>query len=164
MSVREKANISESKMFLEVSRSSAKRCTLIGEVPVGVVLVLHYRIITSGFNCTQALTNPMAHAEMLAILSASKLVKHRYLLCCSLISTTEPCSMCLEMMLGGKVGCLTFPLLHLKQLGCSSKAPSNQHLEYLGHSTIRKLTVDAGCSRDLKAFFRRARITESKEF
>ncbi|AGO28285.1 tRNA-specific adenosine deaminase [Candidatus Tremblaya phenacola PAVE] len=151
MSVRVKANISESKMFLEASRSSAKRGTMIGEVPVGVVFVLHYRIIASGFNCTQALTNPMAHAEMLAILSASKLVKHRSLPYCSLISTAEPCSMCFGMMLGRKVGRLTFPMAHQKQLG------------HLDHSPIKKLIVDVGCSYDLKTFFRRAQILKAKE-
>ena len=65
-----------------------------GEVPVGAVVVCQNKIIARAFNQTEQLTDATAHAEMLAMTSASNYLGSKYLTDCTLFVTLEPCAMC----------------------------------------------------------------------
>jgi tRNA(adenine34) deaminase len=65
-----------------------------GEVPIGCVVVKDHHVIGKGFNQTVAKNNPMAHAEMLAIETASNSIADWRLNSCDLFVTVEPCLMC----------------------------------------------------------------------
>ncbi|MBO4444120.1 MAG: nucleoside deaminase [Bacteroidaceae bacterium] len=65
-----------------------------GEVPVGAVVVCQERIIARAHNQTERLTDVTAHAEMLALTSASNYLGGKYLTECTLYVTVEPCVMC----------------------------------------------------------------------
>ncbi|MFM2393252.1 MAG: hypothetical protein RLZZ546_1234 [Bacteroidota bacterium] len=64
------------------------------EVPVGAVIVCKNKIIAKAHNQTQMLNDVTAHAEILAITSASSYLNHKYLKDCTLFVTLEPCVMC----------------------------------------------------------------------
>ncbi len=64
------------------------------EVPVGAVVVCNGKIIARAHNQTQQLNDATAHAEMLAITSASNWIGGKYLHGCTLYVTVEPCAMC----------------------------------------------------------------------
>lgn len=65
-----------------------------GEIPVGAVVVCKNRIIARAYNQTEKLTDVTAHAEMLALTSASNYLGSKYLQECKLYVTLEPCVMC----------------------------------------------------------------------
>lgn len=65
-----------------------------GEVPVGAVVVCNDRIIARAHNQTEALHDATAHAEMIAITSATNFLGTKYLDECTLYVTLEPCVMC----------------------------------------------------------------------
>ncbi|MEM1408807.1 MAG: nucleoside deaminase, partial [Bacteroidota bacterium] len=65
-----------------------------GEIPVGAVIVVNNQIIARAHNQTERLSDPTAHAEMLAITAASNHLGTKYLSDCSLYVTLEPCGMC----------------------------------------------------------------------
>jgi len=65
-----------------------------GEVPVGAVVVARNRIIARAHNQTERLNDATAHAEMLAITSATNHIGAKYLGDCTLFVTLEPCVMC----------------------------------------------------------------------
>ena len=65
-----------------------------GEVPVGAVIVCGGEIIASAHNEREALGDPTAHAEVLAIRRAAKKLGRRRLHGCTLYVTLEPCPMC----------------------------------------------------------------------
>ena len=65
-----------------------------GEVPVGAVMVCDGRIIGRGHNQTERLKDATAHAEMIAITSATAWLGGKYLKDCTLYVTLEPCVMC----------------------------------------------------------------------
>lgn len=65
-----------------------------GEVPVGAVIVVNNRIIARSHNQVELLNDPTAHAEMLAITSASEALSGKYLEECTMYVTLEPCVMC----------------------------------------------------------------------
>ena len=81
------------KMMRE-ALEQAKLAMLCGDVPVGAVLVHEGSVIASAHNEREALLDPTAHAEVLAIRRAAKKLGRRRLSGCTLYVTLEPCPMC----------------------------------------------------------------------
>ncbi len=65
-----------------------------GDVPVGAVVVYKNNIIGRGYNQVELLGDPTAHAEMIAITSATATIGQKWLRDATLYVTVEPCSMC----------------------------------------------------------------------
>ncbi len=80
--------------FMNEAMKLARRAEEEGEIPVGAVMVAGNRIIARAYNQTEKLNDPTAHAEMLAITSATHYLGTKYLTDCSLYVTLEPCGMC----------------------------------------------------------------------
>lgn len=80
--------------FMREALKEAQKALEIGEVPVGAVVVCKNRIIARAHNQTEKLTDATAHAEMLAVTSASNYLGSKYLSECILFVSLEPCVMC----------------------------------------------------------------------
>jgi tRNA(adenine34) deaminase len=66
-----------------------------GEVPVGAVIVDQFGIVLAAEgNRTIEFKDPTAHAEILAIRSAARILSSERLTDCDLYVTLEPCAMC----------------------------------------------------------------------
>ena len=72
----------------------AKRALEEDEVPIGAVVVLNEKVIARGYNMTEKLKDPTAHAEMIALTSAFNFLGSKYLPQATLYVTAEPCLMC----------------------------------------------------------------------
>lgn len=72
------------------AEAAAKR----GEVPVGAVIVSDGKIIAAAGNRTLEDKDPTAHAEILAIREAARMLGSERLIGCDLYVTLEPCAMC----------------------------------------------------------------------
>lgn len=75
---------------MEEAHLAAKR----GEVPVGAILVMDNKIIARDGNRTLEHKDPTAHAEILVIRKAAKLINSERLIGADLYVTLEPCPMC----------------------------------------------------------------------
>jgi tRNA(adenine34) deaminase len=80
--------------FMDQALNEARKAQDAGEVPVGCVIVRDGTVIASAGNRTLADRDPTAHAEMLAIRAAAKLVGSERLADCDIHVTLEPCTMC----------------------------------------------------------------------
>jgi len=78
------------------------------EVPIGAVIVANNRIIGKGHNQTEALDDVTAHAEIIAISSASQALGAKYLENCTLYVTLEPCVMCAGALFWVKISKVVF--------------------------------------------------------
>jgi tRNA(adenine34) deaminase len=65
-----------------------------GEVPVGAVIMRNGELLAGAANAPRRLSDPTAHAEMLAIRAAAATVGGDRLQDCDLWVTLEPCAMC----------------------------------------------------------------------
>jgi tRNA(adenine34) deaminase len=65
-----------------------------GEAPIGAVVTLSGKIISVAHNLVEALPDPTAHAEALAIRAAARMIGAPRLPDCDLFVTLEPCAMC----------------------------------------------------------------------
>ena len=72
----------------------AKAAVMVGEVPVGAVVVHDGEIIGRGHNRTRIDQDPSAHAEIVAIRQAARALGNDRLENCDLWVTLEPCTMC----------------------------------------------------------------------
>jgi len=80
--------------FMGEALKEARKALDLGEVPVGAVVVCQEKIIARAHNQTEQLTDATAHAEMLAVTTASYALGSKYLNECTLYVTLEPCVMC----------------------------------------------------------------------
>ncbi len=79
-----------------------------GEVPIGAVIVYENRIIGRGHNLVETLQDATAHAEILAITSASEYFHNWRLENTTLFVTVEPCIMCLGAILNSRIKNLVY--------------------------------------------------------
>ena len=74
--------------------AAARDAAAAGEVPVGAAVVFDGAVIAVAANAPRALNDPTAHAEMLAIRTAARILGRDRLSECDLWVTLEPCAMC----------------------------------------------------------------------
>ncbi len=79
--------------FMDVALTEAKAAAQRGEVPVGAVMVHAGEVVAKASNRTRELSDPTAHAEILALREACAKLGER-LPDCDLYVTLEPCPMC----------------------------------------------------------------------
>lgn len=73
------------------------------EVPVGAIVVHRGKIVGTGYNQREALNDPTAHAEMIAITQAAATLQSWRLNECTLYVTLEPCPMCAGAILQARL-------------------------------------------------------------
>lgn len=96
------------------------------EVPIGAVIVCKGRIIGKGYNMTERLNDPTAHAEMIAITAATEAMGGKYLNECTLYVTVEPCPMCAGALAWAQIGKVVYGASDPKR-GFSMFSPSLMH-------------------------------------
>src|SRR4051812_42964655 len=79
---------------MRAALDAAARAARAGEVPVGAVVVRNGEVVATAANAPRTLRDPTAHAEMLAIREAARLLGRDRLKDCDLWVTLEPCAMC----------------------------------------------------------------------
>ena len=84
----------EHTKWMQEAIKEAKKALHEKDVPIGAVVVHNSKVIGRGYNQVEMLQDPTAHAEMIAITSASNYLQQKWLRNCSLYITVEPCSMC----------------------------------------------------------------------
>lgn len=128
-----------------------------GEVPVGAVLLLDNEIVAQGFNCPISGCDPTAHAEVVAMRRAAKVLDNYRLLDTTLYVTLEPCAMCLGAMLQARIKRLVFGAFDLRAGAVSSvfdllSAPELNHRISWRGGVLRE-----ACVAQLREFFRERR-------
>ena len=86
----------------------AQEAALMGEVPVGAVVVCAGQIVGEGYNLTRTGKDPTAHAEVVAIRKAATALDDERLTQCDLYVTLEPCAMCAGAISHARIGRLYY--------------------------------------------------------
>ncbi len=100
--------------FMEIALEEAALARRSGEVPVGAVVVLEGEIVGRSHNAVLELTDPSAHAEVLAMRAAAARVGNYRLGGATLYCTVEPCLMCLGTAMHARVARVVYGAPDLK--------------------------------------------------
>lgn len=144
--------MSTDERFIEEALREARAAEAEDEVPIGAVVVCRGRIIAKGHNMTERLHDPTAHAEMIAITSATEAMGGKYLNDCCLYVTVEPCPMCAAAMNWAQLGRVVYGAADPKR-GYTRFSPSLLHPKTEVCSGIK----ENECSEIVSAFFRAKR-------
>jgi tRNA(adenine34) deaminase len=129
-----------------------------GEVPVGAVVVISDRtigdhVIGRGRNSPIAMTDPTAHAEILALREAAAAGGNYRLEDATVYSTLEPCVMCAGALVAARVRRLVFGARDLRFGGVRSKF-SVADSDLLNHRVeIVEGVLGAECAQLMQSFF-----------
>ena len=94
--------------YMLLALAAAQAAETQGEVPVGAVVIIDNEVVASGFNRTIIDCDPTAHAEIVAIRKAAKIINNHRLIEATLFVTLEPCAMCMGALLQARIKRLVF--------------------------------------------------------
>lgn len=135
----------------------ASRAESEGEVPVGAVVVYNNEIIGEGWNRPITDNDPTAHAEVMALRSAAKIINNYRLLDTTLYVTLEPCIMCTGAIIHARIKRVVYGAKDLKA-GAVDSAFTILGTDCLNHKVdVNGGILTAECGQILTDFFRKKR-------
>jgi tRNA(adenine34) deaminase len=148
--------------FMQAALREAVAAADDGEVPVGAVVVHDNRIIGRGHNQRERLSDPTAHAEMIALTAAAASVGCWRLDGCTLYATLEPCAMCAGAIVLARIERLVFGAADPKAGACVSlyTIPTDDRLNHQVSLTGGVLKDE--CAAVLQSFFAQQRAMGKK--
>ena len=149
--------MTEDERWMESALREAEQALKRKEVPIGAVIVHNGRIIGKGYNQTESLQDPTAHAEMIAITAAATSLGSRRLEDCTLYVTLEPCPMCAGAIVLARVPRLVFGAYDPKAGACGTLLNIVQD-DRLNHRTeLAGGVLQERCGGLLSLFFQQVR-------
>ena len=144
---------------MKVSLARARMAAYSGsDVPVGaVVLDLDGNLIATGHNQRELQNDSTAHAELIALKSASKSLGTWRLDNCTLVVTLEPCAMCAGGILQSRIKTLVFGAWDEKAGACGSTWDLLRDGRSLHKVEVISDVLKDECSNLIKDFFSRKR-------
>lgn len=107
-------NVMEDRSYMDVAIEEAKKAFSAGDVPVGAVIVKDGVIIARAHNMREETGDATAHAEMLAVREACRVVGGWRLSGCTMYVTLEPCPMCAGALVMSRMDRLVYALSESK--------------------------------------------------
>lgn len=139
---------------MEVALAEARAAASQGEVPVGAVISDALgEVVAARGNAVEAMADVGAHAEMLALRDAARLLKRKFLSDCTLTVTLEPCAMCAGAIAAFRVKRLIFGAYDPKSGAVEHGPRVFSHATTHYKPEIIGGVRDSECAELLRAFF-----------
>jgi tRNA(adenine34) deaminase len=145
------------ELYMKEAIKEAKKAEALNEVPIGAIVVIDGKIISRAHNLRESKQSAVAHAELLAIEQACKLVGSWRLENASLYVTLEPCAMCSGAIILSRVKRVVYGATDPKG-GCAGTFMNLLQDERFNHqSEVTSGVLEEECGRLLSDFFRQLR-------
>lgn len=149
--------------YMREALKEAKKAMKIGEVPIGCVIVYQDKIIGRGYNKRNKKKTTLAHAELIAIDKASKVIGDWRLEDCVMYVTLEPCQMCAGAIVQARMKKVVIGTMNPKA-GCAGSILNILQMDEFNHQVeIETGVLEAECTQVLQAFFKELRIRNKLE-
>lgn len=143
--------------FMKQAVKQAKKAYDKLETPIGCVIVHGDKIIARGYNKRNMKKNTLAHAEILAINKASKVLGDWRLEDCTMYVTLEPCPMCAGAIVQARIPRVVIGSMNPKA-GCAGSVLNLLQQDGLNHQVeVTKGVLAEECSGLMTSFFRELR-------
>lgn len=155
--------MTEHEKYMKKALQQAKKAYLMGEVPIGCVIVYQGKIIGRGYNRRNTDRCTLAHAEMNAIKKASKKIGDWRLEDCTMYITLEPCQMCSGAIVQARIPLVVIGSMNPKA-GCAGSVLNMLQVPEFNHQVeIVTGILEGECSEVLTKFFRELREKKKLE-
>jgi tRNA(adenine34) deaminase len=142
---------------MRLALREAERAFDADEVPIGCIIVKDGVVIGKGFNQTETLSDPTAHAEMIAVTSACATVGDKFLTGATVYVTLEPCPMCAGSLVLSRPDKLIFGAYDPKAGACGTLYTITED-DRLNHRIMTLGGIlDIECGSILKEYFLKKR-------
>ena len=148
--------------FMKQAVKQAKKAYDKLETPIGCVIVHEDKIIARGYNKRNMKKNTLAHAEILAINKASKMLGDWRLEDCTMYVTLEPCPMCAGAIVQARIPRVVIGSMNPKA-GCGGSVLNILQMEQFNHRCeVTRGVLEEECSTMLSSFFKQLRQEKAK--
>ena len=149
--------------YMKEALKQAMKALKAGDVPIGCVIVYEDRIIARGYNKRNAKKTTLAHAELLAMAKASKVIGDWRLEDCTMYVTLEPCQMCAGAIVQARIPKVVIGTMNPKA-GCAGSVLNLLKIEQFNHQVeVVYDVLKEECSIMLSDFFRSLRELKKQE-
>jgi tRNA(adenine34) deaminase len=139
--------------FMQQALAEARESATSGEVPIGAVLVHDGKILARAGNRTIRDCDPTAHAEIVALREAARIIGNYRLADTTLYVTIEPCSMCAGAMIQARVPRLVYGAAEPRGGAVQSCFEVLSHPDLNHRVQVTSGVLASDCSYVIQAFF-----------
>lgn len=143
--------------FMGLALEQAKLSALMGEIPVGAVIVSDGKIIASAHNTCIADCNVSHHAEINALSQAGGKMQNYRLDGCDIYITLEPCAMCASALIQARIKRVIYGAAEPKTGAAGSIVNLFADKRLNTHTAIRGGILQEECCAVLSRFFQNKR-------
>ena len=143
--------------WMRLALREAEQAFDIKEVPVGAVIMKGSHLIGRGHNQMELLTDPTAHAEIIAITAAASFLGDWRLEECSLYVTKEPCAMCAGAIINSRLEKVVFGCYDEQEGCCGSLYQICSDPRFSHKTAVKGGILENDCSSLLVNFFKSRR-------
>ena len=145
---------------MRLALDQAHNAWLVGEVPVGAVIMRDGKVVATGYNRPVTTHDPTAHAEIVALRHAAALLENYRLPDCELFVTLEPCAMCAMALIHARFKRVVFAASDPKT-GAAGSVVNLFELPTLNHHTqLLGGVLAEPCGALLREFFAERRAQQ----
>lgn len=153
----------QDEKYMRAALREAKKAYVLGEVPIGCVIVYEGKIIGRGYNRRNTDKSALAHAEITAIKKASRRIGDWRLEGCTLYVTLEPCQMCAGAIVQARIPRAVMACMNPKA-GCAGSVLNILDTPGFNHQVaVTRGVLEEECSALLTGFFKELRIRNKAE-
>jgi tRNA(adenine34) deaminase len=154
--------MSSDEYAMRLALDQAHNAWLVGEVPVGAVILRDGQVIATGYNRPITTHDPTAHAEIVALRHAAQLLENYRLPECELFVTLEPCAMCAMALMHARFKRVVFGARDPKTgvAGSVTDLFADRRLNH--HTMVAGGVLEEACGALLREFFAERRAQRKK--
>lgn len=154
--------MSEDEKFMKEAIRQAKKAYALEETPIGCVLVHEGKIIARGYNKRNKKKNTLAHAEIIVIDKASRVLGDWRLEECTMYVTLEPCPMCAGAIVQARIPKVVIGSMNPKA-GCAGSVLNLLDMPGFNHQVeVERGILEEPCSQLMSSFFKELRLKRKK--
>ena len=155
------------EQVMRLALDQAQNAWLVGEVPVGAVIVRHTpegpQVVATGYNRPITTHDPTAHAEIVALRHAATLLGNYRLPDCELYVTLEPCAMCAMALMHARFRRVVFGAVDPKTGAAGSVLNLFDESRLNHHTSLHGGVLAEACGQVLRDFFAERRAQQRAE-
>ena len=148
---------------MRLALDQAHNALLVGEVPVGAVILREGHVIATGYNRPITTHDPTAHAEIVALRHAAQLLENYRLPECELYVTLEPCAMCAMALLHARFKRVVYGASDPKTGAAGSVLDLFAESRLNHQTTLHGGVLAPACGQLLRDFFAERRAQQRAE-